>query len=134
MANIFDLTGTTVAANYRKVSPSSQFGTRTLRFIKVVVSGGSTPDLSSNYADSDSNFSKAVIAMQNYGETWMVGTPSSTAFVMVMSDDTAQDANADTNVTGGWGQAEAAVLAALGSWSSGVVTISNLTASGASIA
>ena len=129
MANIFDLTGTYVASNYRRVQPSTQFGTRVLRFIKVSVASG--PDLVSGADLSDSYFSKAVLCMQNYGETWMIGTPADMgggvyAFVMVVSDDTAQDAEVDSNTIGGagsasYGQAEANVAAALGS---GTVTIS----------
>ena len=118
---MWDLTGTYVAANYRRVQPSTQFGTRSLRFIKIVVGGGG-PDLTTDQNDSDSAFSRAVLAMQNFGESWAVGTPDATTFMMVISDDTAQDANTDTNEIGGWGQAEADVARALGS---GTVTISN---------
>ena len=129
MANIWDLTGTLVAANYRKVKPSTQLGTRRLRFLKVVLSGGTPPDLTANQGLSDSNYSKAVLAMQNYGETWVIGKPSATAFVMVMSDDTVQDSAMDTNyvtVPGAWAQAEANVYERLGSWASGVVIITDL--------
>ena len=113
MANIFDLTGTYVAANYRRVQPSTQFGTRILRFVTVELTGG--PNLTTNQGNSDSSFSKAVIALQNFGEIWAVGTPTSTAFTVVMSSDTAQDADEGTNEIGGWGQAKADLAAALGS-------------------
>jgi len=130
MANIFDLTGTTLAANYRKVAPSTQLGTRKLRFVRVSVASGG-PSLVTNYTLSDSNYSKTVLQMQNFGETFAIGKPaagagSSTAFVMVMSDDTIQDSANDTNaiaVPGVWQQAEAAVAASLGS---GTVTITDL--------
>ena len=130
MANMWDLTGTTLAANYRKVAPSTQLGTRKLRFVRVSVASGG-PSLVTSYTASDSNFSKAVLQMQNYGETFAIGKPaagaaSSTAFVMVMSDDTMQDSAVDTNVVavpGSWAQAEAAVAASLGS---GTVTITDL--------
>ena len=110
MANMWDLTGTYVAHNYRRVQPSSQFGTRILRFVGVYVPSA---NFTTNQGDSDSNFSKAVIAMQNYGESWVVGAPTSDTFTMVFSSDTAQDANVGTNEIGGWGQAADAVAAAL---------------------
>lgn len=129
-----DLLGTTVAANYRKTASGSNFGTPTLGFFKVVVSGGSTPDLSVNPGNSNSDFHKAVNALQGFAELYMVGAPSATAFVFAAHDNTKQDSDTGTNVAGGWGDAEAAILAALGSWSSGAVAITALTASGASIA
>jgi len=116
MANIWDLTGTTVAANYRKVKPSTQLGTRRMRFVKVTVGGGA-PDLTTGQALSDSTFSKLVFAIQNYGEVFMIGTPTSTACVFVMSDDTAQDSDIGENmisVAGTWGQAEANVVERIG--------------------
>jgi hypothetical protein len=133
MTNMWDLTGTYVAANYRKVRPSTQLGTRVLRFVKVVVAGG--PDLVTGSNLSDSYFSQAVLAMQNYGETFMIGKPASLgggsyAFCMVMSDDTIQDSAVDTNavvVPGNWAQAEANVAEHLGS---GTVTITDMYLSG----
>ena len=133
MANIFDLTGTTVAANYRKVSPSTQLGTRALRIVKVSIA--SSPDLVTDSGLSDSYFSKAVLQMQNYGETWAIGAPADMtggvyAFVMIFSDDTAQDSAVGSNVVtirGTWAQAEAAVAASLGA---GTVTITDQIFSG----
>jgi len=124
MANMWDLTGTFVAANYRKVKPSTQLGTRRLRFLKVVTSG--TPDLRKNaaqdadttlYTESDSPFSKVVFAIQNYGEVWAIGKPTQTSVVFIMSDDTAQDSAEGENmieVAGNWGQAEANVVERIG--------------------
>jgi hypothetical protein len=130
MANTFsDLTATTVAANYRKVAGSTQLGTRVLRFIKVTISGGSPPDLTSGYnadvlqSTGSSYYALAVNALQGYAEIYAVFAPSSTAFVAIVSDDTAQDSDTNTNVNGGWGDAEANILAALGSWGSGAVAI-----------
>ena len=129
-----DLLGTTFAANYRKTASGSNFGTPTLGFIKVVISGGSPPDLSSSPGASNSDFHKAVNALQGFVELYMIGAPSSTAFVAAIHDNTKQDSDTSTNVAGGYGDAEAAIYAALGSWGSGVVTITALTATGASIA
>lgn len=130
MANTYsDLTATTVASNYKRISASTQFGTRVLRFIKVTVSGGSTPDLTVGYNDSiasstgSSNYALVVNTLQGYAEVYAVFAPSSTAFVAIVSDDTAQDSNTDTNTPGGWGDAELNIYQALGSWSSGAVAI-----------
>lgn len=129
-----DLYGTTVAANARKVAATTQFGTPVLGFYKVVIGGGSTPDLSTTPTASDSNFAKAVLALQGYAELFMVGTPDATSFVFAVNANTANDSDVSTNVPGGWGDAEANILAALGSWGSGTVTITALAASGSSIA
>jgi hypothetical protein len=120
MANTFsDLTATTVAANYRKVAGSTQLGTRVLRFIKVTVGGGA-PDLTVGYnadvlqSTGSSSYALAVNALQGYAELYAVFAPSSTAFVAIVSDDTAQDSNTSTNVAGGWGDAEANIVDTLG--------------------
>ena len=116
MANMWDLTGTFVAANYRKVKPSTQLGTRRMRFVKVTVGGGA-PDLTTDRALSDSTFSKLVLAIQNYGEVWAIGTPTATTVVFIMSDDTAQDSAEGENmieVAGNWGQAAANIVERIG--------------------
>ena len=121
---MWDLTGTTLAANYRRVFPSTQFGTRKLRVIKVVVGGGA-PNLTTGQALSDSSFSKAVLCLQNFAEIFAVGAPSSTGFLAIISDDTAQDSANDTNVVavpGNWQQAEVNIVAFLG----GTCTITDL--------
>jgi hypothetical protein len=131
MANMWDLTGTYVAANYRKVKPSTQLGTRRLRFLKVVVGGGA-PDLTTGQALSDSSFSKVVFAIQNYGEVWAIGKPTSTSVVFVMSDDTAQDSAEGENmieVAGNWGQAEANIVERIG----GSCTITDVYLNGAAL-
>jgi hypothetical protein len=128
------------ANNYKVAYPASAFGTRVLKFAKVVLSGGTPTDISTTPTISGSNFSKAVRAVQNYVELQFVGTPTSTAFVFAYYADTAQE-NINLGQPSGtavasatWADMEAEVLAALGSWGSGVVTVSEVTASGASIA
>lgn len=128
MATLIDPSNTysqvNLAANYQRYTPTTQMGTRTLRVIKVLVSGGSPPNLSTNYTTSTSDFAKAARTFQTYFETWAIFTPTATGFLAIVSDDTAQDSDAATNVIGGYGQCEAAILAALGSWGSGAVTLS----------
>jgi len=157
------LLGTYVAANYGRMTSQdtyggvtySNFGTRNLAFIKVVISGGTPPDftagtgptgvytVNSNYQDSNDYFSVAVRTIQQYGEIYFVGTPTATAFVVAVAIDTMNSATTSSNVEvfntsyptlGTFGGLAAQLLTALGSWASGAVTITQLTASGASIA
>lgn len=123
--------GTSYAAtNYQKFSPTTQMGTRALRVVKVLVSGGTPPNLSTNYASANSDFAKAVRTFETFFETWSIFTPVSTGFIAIISSDTAQDnlslgqPSGTAVLSSTYADAEAAILAALGSWSSGVVTIS----------
>lgn len=137
--------GVNVAANYLAMPAQhtygtgfgnlySNFGTRNFRFVKVVLSGGTVPDLSATYTAANSLFSKAVRALSNSAEVYFLGVPSATAFVAAIADDTANGADSGNTQGTGFGLLEADILAATGSWASGVVTISSLTATGASIA
>ena len=158
------LLGTYVAANYGRMTSIdtyggttyANFGTRNLAFIKVVISGGTPPDftagtgkandvytVNSNALDSNAYFSVAVRTIQQYGEVYFVGTPTAQAFVVAVAIDTMNSAATNSNVEvfntayptlGTFGGLAAQLLTALGSWSSGAVTITQLTASGASIA
>lgn len=118
------LLNTTVAANYLKTSPSTQFGTRKLRTIAVTIdnSGSNDKDLTKQtgstgaYTDSNSYYSAAIRALQLSAEIYAVYTPSATAFVALVADNTANDSDVNTNevtVPPTWGDAEAAILAAI---------------------
>jgi len=157
------LLGTYVAANYGRMTSQdtyggttySNFGTRNLAFIKVVLSGGTPPDFTagtgptgvytvlSNSTDGNDYFAVAVRTIQQYGEVYFVGTPTAQAFVVAVAIDTMNSAATSSNTEvfntayptlGTFGGLAAQLLTALGSWGSGVVTITQLTASGASIA
>lgn len=131
------LIGTDVAANYQKYSATSQMGTRRLRFLKVLLSGGTPTNISTNYGNPTSNFAKAARTFQTYFETFALYAPSTSggnyAFYALVADDTAQDNLAfgqptSTEVTSStYADCEAAILAVLGSWGSGAVTISEIT-------
>jgi hypothetical protein len=147
-----------LAANYLKFKPTSQMGTRTLRFITITFDNGSDSDINltnayangtgtftGSYLDSNSYFAKAVRTVETYFEVWWVGTPSSTAFTVVVSDDTAQDSALDTNVVtvpADYGQVEAAIKAAVGIGAksglatpyNGAVTCATVVLSGAALA
>ena len=122
-----DLLGTTVAANYRKASPSSMFGTPDLKFYSVSVANVHT-----NYANSNSLFFKCVNGVQRHNEVYFVGTPSSGAFVVAIRDNTSPDSanTGDTSPTVAE-RMKADIEAANGSVTA---TVAVLTASGASIA
>lgn len=137
------LVGTTVAANYLKTSPSSQFGTRDLRIVKIAVTAvgintilalidGVTADTGSikGYTLANSLYSRAVRSLQSCAEVYAVFPPSSSAtvsaFTAIISDNTANDSEVGSNDAGTtYGDLEAAIngamnVAAYGT--SGVVT------------
>jgi hypothetical protein len=105
------LLDTTVTTNYLKTLPTTQFGTRALRFICVTVSG---VDLAADSDMSNSLYTKAVRALQVGAEVYAVLAPSATQFVAIISDDTVNDSDVGTNVPGGFGDLEAVILAAMG--------------------
>lgn len=110
-----------VSANYLKTKPTTQFGTRILRTIAVTINNGGSNDkdlttannAGGSYLDSGSYFSVAVRALQTTAEIYAVYAPSATAFVVVISDTTANDAEPDVHTPGGWGIAEAAIKDAI---------------------
>lgn len=109
------LIGTTVAANYQVVNATTQMGTRALRIVKVAL--GTNTYNGGDFENPSSDYSKAVRTIQTYFETWSIFAPAAdgSGFCFICSDDTAQDSDTGTNVIGGYGQAEAAVIAAIGS-------------------
>lgn len=129
-----DLTSTIVAANYRKIAPTSQLGTPELKFVSVAaVHNTAAVDFTKavlagtgTFADAGSLLAKAVNALQGFAEVYVIGTPSATEFVCVVHANTAND-----GVTG-WSSAEAAILAAIGADTS--VTITELTLTGDTLA
>ena len=123
--------GTSYAAtNYQKFSPTTQTSTRAFRVVKVLVGGGTPPNLSTSYATANSDYAKAVRTFETFFETYAVFAPVSTGFIAIIASDTAQDNIAlgqpagSVVASGTYADAEAAILAALGSWGSGTVTIS----------
>jgi len=119
------LVGSTVAANYLKAAPSSQFGTRHLEVIKVAIDGVFT-----NYANADSLFSKSVRAIQQTAEVYAVFTPiddSTDYFNAIIATDTQWDGDSAAQGTtggaagnGGYGVLETAIAAGNGGVSAAV--------------
>jgi hypothetical protein len=131
-------TATGVAANYLKMTPQdtyatgaefSNFGTRNLRLLKVVTTGG-TNDLTKGadgatgtYKDQNSVFARAVRALQTMGEVYLVGQPDGTTFMALVSADTVNDAAVNSNVPStGYNALEAVINSSLNASGSSTIT------------
>jgi hypothetical protein len=117
------LLGTTVTTNYLKTAPTTQFGTRELSVVKVLIGGtnasmilvdGSTAG-ATGYLSSNSIYSAAVRALQGFAEVYAVYTPVATGFIAVLAADTANGSEVATPNTQAttFGSAEAAIKAAI---------------------
>lgn len=144
------LYGTTVAANYGRMTPQqtygvgevyTNFGTRQLQVIKVAVSGG-TNDMryadgatsTTSYQDSNSLFSLAVRSLQQFAEVYSVYAPVAGGFIAIVALDTGNSADAGEAknpapgaINTGYGQVEAAIAASLNASASVTVTAVTLT-------
>ena len=87
------LIGELVAANYRKASPSTKFGTRELIHALITVANKDLTDSST----PDGNFAQAIQAIQTIGEVYAVGEATtgegSSSFTVILSADTLADTN-----------------------------------------
>jgi hypothetical protein len=115
-----------VSANALKTVQRTQFGTRELSVIKVLVGGtnasmilvdGSTADAGGvvGHTMSNSLFSAAVRNLQIFAEVYAVFTPVATGFMAIIATDTANGsevATPNTNATT-FGSAEASIKAAI---------------------
>ena len=151
------LLNTTVAANYGLMSTQDtygtgqafiNFGTRNLRLIKVVLSGGSLNDLryqdgttsvATGYTQANSLFGQTVRALQTMAEVYYVGQPDGTSFLALVAGDTVDDAAASSNTAGTTYGAMAAVIKATidnrsaaqhGAGAAGTATTVTITATG----
>jgi hypothetical protein len=79
-----DLSG--VAANYLKALATTQFGTRQLTVLNIAATA-----LDTNYADSNSLFSKTIRALQQTAEIHAVFTPTTGAVNVIISTDSQWD-------------------------------------------
>jgi hypothetical protein len=119
--------------------PFTQFGTRQLRFLKVVgtESDGSTAvDFSATYTAANSDFAVAVRTIQTMAEIYAVGTPDSTGFIVVVAADTANSSasgNGTNPIATTYTLLESAIVAALGNGGSSSSTVSELTFDGVAI-
>jgi hypothetical protein len=125
--------GSVLGANaYKFADPKSNFGSRTMRFVKVVVGSLTSGDLTTNKGNSNSNLSKAVRAAQNYGEVWVIGTPSATGVIIGFADDTLNDGStaSPSASDASYGKMEAEVVAAIG----GTCTVTTVVPTGITFA
>jgi hypothetical protein len=126
VAQTVDNTGTTVAtagSNSLKTAERTQFGTRELSTIKVVVGGtaadvryqdGASSGLS--YTLSNSVYSAAVRALQSFGEVYAVYAPVATGFIAIVATDTLNSSasgNGTNPIATDFTLAEAAMAAAV---------------------
>jgi hypothetical protein len=122
VAQIYDNSGVEIQAArvganaYKFVDPASQFGTRKIRFVSLVVGSLTSGDLTTSKATTNSNLSKAVRCAQNYGELILVGTPSATGVIVGYSDDTLNDGSAASPSVSdaSYAKLEAELVAAVG--------------------
>jgi hypothetical protein len=127
------LLSTTVAANYGRMVPQqtygvgenqTNFGTRQLSVITVTIGGtaadvryqdGATSSLSFNLTNSV--YSVAIRALQNFGEVYAVYSPVATGFLAVVALDTLNSSESANGVGGQiattFGLAEANIAAAV---------------------
>jgi hypothetical protein len=132
VAQTYDNTGTQIAAanaaaNARKTVQRTQFGTRELSVIKVLVGGtnasmilvdGSTGDVGgiAGHTYTNSLFSAAVRNLQIFGEVYAVYTPVATGFMAVVATDTlnsSESGNGTNPIATTFGLAEASIKAAI---------------------
>lgn len=118
------------------VGPYTRFGTPTLQAIKII---SSAYDFTTTPTAANSNFSKAVRALQSLAEVYYVGIPTASGanqFIAIINannsfNGTNQGSGTDvTSQDGTYNAVEANILAALGG--SGSVTITNSTLTGLS--
>lgn len=91
------LIGNTVAANYLKTKPTTQFGTRQLSVLNIAIDG-----VFVDHALADSLFSKAVRAVQQTAEVWAVFTPidaGTDSFNVIIATDTQYVGDSETSRT-----------------------------------
>ena len=121
------LLGSTVAANYGKMTAQqtygtdnnfSNFGTRNLRFLKVTATtdGSTAIDFSSTSVSSISgftDFAAAVRTLQTVGELYLVGPGGSTGFLVAVSGDTLADGTSVATSSPSYTAIQTAIVAAM---------------------
>jgi len=116
-----------VPANNFKTVQRTQFGTRELSVLKVLVGGtnasmilvdGSTGDVGGipGHTYTNSLFSAAVRNLQIFGEVYAVYTPVATGFIAIVATDTlnsSESGNGTNPIATTFGLAEASIKAAI---------------------
>jgi hypothetical protein len=132
--------GRYVGANFQKADAITNMGTRALTFLKITAITGATGstsavNFSTSYTTSDSNFAKAIRAIQQYAEVYAVGTPDGTGFIVVVGTDTKNGAEANSNAQATtYGALEAAIKYACTDSDTGAsATVAEITFDGVAI-
>ena len=121
------LYGTTVTANYGKMTAQqtygtdnnfSNFGTRNLRFLSVAATsnGSAAIDFSSTtvYATTGfTDFAAAVRTLQTIGEIYLFGPGGSAGFLVAVSGDTLADGTSVASSSPSYTAIQTAIVAAL---------------------
>jgi hypothetical protein len=113
----------TLGSNSRKVTATTQFGTRELTAITVTI-GGTAINMTlsdgaaagaTGYTLSNSPYSAAVRALQGFAEVYAVYAPVATGFIALIAADTADGSEVATPNTQAttFGKMEAAIVAAV---------------------
>jgi len=117
------IAGSVLGANALKTAPRTQFGTRELSVIKVLV-GGTNANMTlsdgtaagaTGYLSSNSIYSAAIRVLQSFGEVYAVYAPVATGFIAIIATDTADGSEVATPNTQAatFGKAEAALVVAI---------------------
>jgi hypothetical protein len=147
MADLYGVTATgtsvNVDANARKlvgdgasgVGPYASFGTPTLQAIKII---SATVNFATTYTTVNSNFAKAVAALQSMAEIYYVGIPAATgtgfvALVNLNKTDTNDGYGASSTFANSYENIEDTIRAALGT-AEDDVTVTNVALTGLTFA
>lgn len=133
-----------VDANARKlvgdgasgIGPYTRFGTPTLQAIKVV---SATINFSTTYTATNSNYAKAIAAIQERAEIYYAGIPGNTAtgftvLINVANSDAGDGYGASSAADGTYDNLEERVDIAVNGSDSGNITITNVVLSGLTFA
>lgn len=128
----------TVGANARKMGtgPYTSIGPRNLQAIKVI---SATINFSTNYDDANSNYSKAINAIQERAEIYYAGIPGNTAtgFTVLIASgnsDSGDAYGASSSADGSYDNLEERVDIAVNGSDSGDITITDVDLTGLTFA
>jgi hypothetical protein len=138
------LNGIKVDANARKlvgdgtsgVGPYTRFGTPTLQAVKVI---SATINFSTTYTATNSNYAKAIAAIQERAEIYYAGIPGNTAtgFTVLISaanSDAGDGYGASSAADGTYDNLEERIDVAVNGSDTGDITITNVVLSGLTFA
>ena len=116
--------------------PYTRFGTPQLQAIKVI---SATINFSTDYTDPDSDYSKAIAAIQNRAEVFYAGIPGNTAtgftvLINAINSDAGDGYGASSSADGSYDNVEGDIDIAVNGSDSGDITITNIALTGLTFA